>query len=753
VAGSFDLHIRDQHSPHVRLFRLCIHSLNQTSFTPSKYVIFLPNSAITLTCLQARKGTLGARLPLEPWDVGAERDMVVEEAPSLPGPENATEDTLVSEFPRGPESLISVNEDVHLGDSPDVIAATKDTHILDSETLSPQRPSSFELGPEEGSHMFASLYEVLSTFSSSPLSRSSSSSSTSSVPALSPDLQTQWSGDSPAQSPNRSSFGGSAPADLSSDDDVMYSASHEFEPGILDSQDHDFFSMPGSFSAADSFQPGTSAGTIRPLVNSLVSDGISTPSDEDWPSTCGDYATPEFDEADMFGEYAENVDKAVDGDDQENYNHKRAEGYEERQTSDVQRGGGRDGRQVNGGDSNGNGFGSAGGGHGNGGRDDRREDERDRRAPSAFSTPSDTESEDSEEDCARHSTQQSQSSGAEEASTSEDDNVPLAQSIPTALRAQRTIRKQVRDEKDERRRQRALKRQQQQRPQIHNQTPLDEEYHAQRGPSLPQASGQPVFPSSRTVRSRTKTLPSNTSRPVVAEDLARRLRDLQDLTVSPASFLNKPPLSPSDSTPHLDPITQQSEGYARIPSAGAQDKSVRPMRSFHRPGAADSARAQPLSTLPLSHDTSRLGRSATSVSRPVVQHDPSETSARATPGSLPTSSRRPQTSEGAHRPSANPTRSPVLQRVSLPRISTDVSNSSSALSAVSRETKQVSWQQRVFIMDLQRFNTVVMNPMTTAGGVIDVLETEGQLANWTGGGGWMLFEVSQDFGMGECRCR
>ncbi|KAI0304454.1 hypothetical protein B0F90DRAFT_1809275 [Multifurca ochricompacta] len=63
------------------------------------------------------------------------------------------------------------------------------------------------------------------------------------------------------------------------------------------------------------------------------------------------------------------------------------------------------------------------------------------------------------------------------------------------------------------------------------------------------------------------------------------------------------------------------------------------------------------------------------------------------------------------------------------------------------ETKQVSWQQRVFIVDLQRFNTLLMTPATTAKEVIDVLEAQGQLANWAGMGGWMLFEVSQDFGM------
>jgi hypothetical protein len=683
--------------------------------------------------------------------VSADRDTVLEEAPSLLGPEHVTEHPHISGFPPGPELLIGANEDVHTGDSPGVTADVckhKDTHTLDSEAPSLQPPTPLELGPEEGPHMFASLFEVLSSFSPPSLSRSSSSSSTSSVPALSPDLQTQWGGDSRARSPNRSSSEEEfAPADLCSDDDVMYSPSEALDLGIRVSQGLDFFSMPGSFSEIDSFQPGTSAGTIRPLVNSIVSDGVSTPSDEDWPSTCGDYTTPEFDEADVFDECAENADEAVDGEGQENRNRRRAEGYEERQTSNGHQGGGRDWQQVNGSDSNGNGHGSAGGGHGSGGRDDRQEDERDRKLSSVFSTPSDTESEDSEEDSACPPAQRSQS---EEGSTSGDDNVPLAQSIPTALRAQRTIRKQVRDEKDERRRQRALKRQQQQRQQIHKQTLLGEEHHAQRGPSLPQASSKPVSLSSRPTRSRTKTLPSNASRPIVAEDLARRLRDIQDLSVSPASFLNKQPLSSSDSAPHSGQVTQRSEGHVRILSVGTQDKSVRPMRSFHHLGTADSVREQPLLIPPLSHDTSRLGRRATSAPRPAGRHDQPETAVRAIPGSLSKSSRRPRTSDDADRPSTNTS---VLQRVSLPRISTDVSDPSPALPAVSKETKQVSWQQRIFIIDLQRFNSIVMNSMTTAREVLDVLEAQGQLANWAGVGGWMLFEVSQDFGMGKYRSR
>jgi len=95
----------------------------------------------------------------------------------------------------------------------------------------------------------------------------------------------------------------------------------------------------------------------------------------------------------------------------------------------------------------------------------------------------------------------------------------------------------------------------------------------------------------------------------------------------------------------------------------------------------------------------------------------------------------------------------VFQRIATPRTPTDIPITPLIVQAVPKETKQVSWQQRVFIVDLQRFNTLLMSPTTTAKEVIDALEAQGQLANWAGVGGWMLFEVSQDFGMGECHSR
>ncbi|KAI0304453.1 hypothetical protein B0F90DRAFT_1257918 [Multifurca ochricompacta] len=91
------------------------------------------------------------------------------------------------------------------------------------------------------------------------------------------------------------------------------------------------------------------------------------------------------------------MDEAVDSNDRGDRNNGRTEGNRERRSSSGYRGGVWDRRQVNGGSSHNTGRGSAGDGRDGGGGDDHWKDERDWRALSAFSTPSDTESEESEE--------------------------------------------------------------------------------------------------------------------------------------------------------------------------------------------------------------------------------------------------------------------------------------------------------------------------------------------------------------------
>lgn len=692
--------------------------------------------------------------------MSSERESVLQEAPSFQGFDHPPDHHL-SESPLSEDPSIDENELIHTGDIHANTADAwpcKDPHGLDSEASFLQPPISFELGPEEGANMFASLFGVLSSFSSpSSLSRSSSTSSSSSVPVLSPDLHTQWGDDtpSPSRSPNRSSSEESATPDFGFDDDIVYPPSRTFRHHDWHSENIDFFSMPGGFSTVDDFEPGTSAGTIRPLVNSMASDGISTP-DDDWMSNYGDYATPGLNEADIFDEHLEDMGETVDGGDREYRSNGKDEGFEGRQSSNGHGNGGQDWRQVSSGGSHSNGHGSGGGDRRGGGSDDHRNDERDW-GTSTFSTPSDTESEDSEGEGAGHPTQPSTSDTPGSVTTSGDDDVPLAQRIPTALRAQRTIRKQVRDEKDERRRQRLLRRQQrqqqqQQRQQTHSQTVLEEDsrHHMQLGPTLSPGSTNPAPLSAPPTRQRIKTLPSNSSRPVAADDLSRRLRDIQEALAVPS--LKSHSLSPSDSHSHLDQLGQRSRDHVRVPNVGIQDEHLRRTRSFHRPKLSDVPREQPMPMPALALETGRLGRSATTASRPVKQRD-QPTSARGTSDLSYRSTRRPRTSDDVHQPSTGLLHPSVFQRISTPRTPSDSPKTPSIVQALPKETKQVSWQQRVFVVDLQRFNTLMMSPTTTAKEVIEALEAQGQLANWAGVGGWMLYEVSQDFGMGECHSR
>ncbi|KAF9483548.1 hypothetical protein BDN70DRAFT_904143 [Pholiota conissans] len=53
----------------------------------------------------------------------------------------------------------------------------------------------------------------------------------------------------------------------------------------------------------------------------------------------------------------------------------------------------------------------------------------------------------------------------------------------------------------------------------------------------------------------------------------------------------------------------------------------------------------------------------------------------------------------------------------------------------------------MFVGNLQQFHMVEISPDTTAGDVVALMESQGALVGWAGTGGWMVFEVAQDFGM------
>jgi hypothetical protein len=61
----------------------------------------------------------------------------------------------------------------------------------------------------------------------------------------------------------------------------------------------------------------------------------------------------------------------------------------------------------------------------------------------------------------------------------------------------------------------------------------------------------------------------------------------------------------------------------------------------------------------------------------------------------------------------------------------------------------VSSRHRIFIHSPQHPHMVDIRTETTAGDLITSLETEGILDGWAGLGGWTIWEIAQDFGMGK----
>ena len=58
-------------------------------------------------------------------------------------------------------------------------------------------------------------------------------------------------------------------------------------------------------------------------------------------------------------------------------------------------------------------------------------------------------------------------------------------------------------------------------------------------------------------------------------------------------------------------------------------------------------------------------------------------------------------------------------------------------------------QMRIYINDMQKFNMVEVNPDTSAKDVVDIIASQGDLKDDVQyDGGWMIWEVSQEHGMG-----
>ncbi|KAF9565077.1 hypothetical protein CPC08DRAFT_630436 [Agrocybe pediades] len=180
------------------------------------------------------------------------------------------------------------------------------------------------------------------------------------------------------------------------------------------------------------------------------------------------------------------------------------------------------------------------------------------------------------------------------------------------------------------------------------------------------------------------------------------------------------------------------------------------MRSFHRPSerrpsTADGDSEQRLgrsTTLAnrTSHESRRspsLGRvSGERFDRPAIPEEPVPP--------LPTNlNGRP--SQDEHRRLQKPHHgSPEARLQQPPRVSGEADRyvkQQTTVPQLPSLNRPVVTQQRIFVVNLQQFHMVEVSPSTSAGDVIALLDSQGVLTGWAGEGGWMIFEVAQDFGM------
>lgn len=586
-----------------------------------------------------------------------------------------------------------------------------------------------------------------------------------------------------------------------------------------------------------SVEPGSSASTIRSSLHDMMMGAVKEMENARPESTL----LP-------VKKYLEDEDEMVDGNGWDGGHGGGRRGYRDdwdyRRGDDKRGGGGGDG--GGGGRRDGNNGRNYGGG-GGGGRDRDGDDGKGRRPTglSTFSSPTESDVEEEEENAnaADPVIIPDSTSGI---STGTDDDVPLAQRIPTALKAQKTIRKQVRDERDQRRRERAATRER------------ERELGASATAGFPR-SRQMTYPppaaappssyhheASRPIvgRPRTKTMPSATTRPFAIDDLTKKLLNVQAtgspppaamahfrypqgidnnngnndysngsasqddlakrlLNVQAAGSSGVASGSQSRSSQGRDWRQQQQQqqrtSASAIDQAGYEQPSrpsmeapsrvvnLRPAKSLHSQAGKVSQAPESAHLTNGSSTQQRVGRSVTTAIRSRRRVEDAFARPSKKSGSVPPTTRtndalcisgtdKSTRSYKANEEGGRPFNGGYLSassRVSLDNegggsgggrgtspsrrdtsrypvpampVSIPPAEALSNLAYQSASKTQMMTQQRIFIGDKQRFNMVEIDASTNAGEVVEMVYNQAVL----GGGGWMLWEVAQDFGMGRC---
>ena len=364
---------------------------------------------------------------------------------------------------------------------------------------------------------------------------------------------------------------------------------------------------------------------------------------------------------------------------------------------------------------------------------------------------------------------------------SDEDDVPLARSIPTALKAQKSIRKKVREENAQKRQERAMRMQ----AKIQNISGAPQSagpattafHHEQLSP--------PRFPSRTTGRPRTQTLPSSIPvhpSPFAVDDLTKKLMDVQALMTNPIDqeLHRSGTKSSHQSTPEPGPSSRlrrpSQELSQSLPPAPPypihetfQKPTLRPMRSFHRPAKASQQETH--EPLPASGSGGAGISPSRSVRRPRTGDPTADQPSTSALSNFPvqrSKSSKPQNQARTTDEEYGSSRRPSLSRPSA-EVSVDFrahwSEKAAALPPIPpvptydmlmKQKSGETWQQKVFLGDMQRSTVVEVCATTSAQDVIDAIESRGEMGphdpNSNGGKGWMLFELAQDFGMGRHPC-
>lgn len=366
------------------------------------------------------------------------------------------------------------------------------------------------------------------------------------------------------------------------------------------------------------------------------------------------------------------------------------------------------------------------------------------------------------------------SSTSDEEEISSDDDVPLAQRIPGALTAQQTIRKQVKEERDARsaaRKKRQRERQATLRPvgaglgvdltsamlsSLQDAALYTSDASMGASPGRRQ-TGSVHHQKAQVIPSMPLATRSNLDQAFKPEDLARKLQTVKMMNESPNVSLSAAASSMlfqhQQSHAQLNKLSRSVSGNSRpfldyySQHASPVSSSISPIpklttkRSFHGPELEHRSRdaVSPHAHLPLHKRSMSMGRGDRERSSRRGYED-------AVPP-LPNTTLRARTSSDDHRDGGRR----VLVK---PQVGSKVS-SPHDLERLQQEPPVgeaegvITSGHRIFVHSTQHSRLVDIRPDTSAGDLITSLETEGALDGWAGVGGWMVWEVAQDFGMGK----